>query len=154
MSKKEPLIMGQLHKDQRVLNSIALADIIIRRNNSAFLSSVDKNHSNEEKTAVLMKKLMESDIDPVLFDSLLSSNADRKLKARFGIAFLVLTIIFTITSYAIVILNSICKWGISEVAITSLVIETPIQFIGLLYIIARNLFPQKHIVSSVNASEK
>jgi hypothetical protein len=41
-----------------------------------------------------------------------------------------------------VVANSILKWGISDIAITGLIVETPLQFIGLLYIIARNLFPQ------------
>jgi hypothetical protein len=37
--------------------------------------------------------------------------------------------------------------GISDVAITALIVETPIQFIGLLYIIVRNLFPQRQMAS-------
>ena len=58
-------------------------------------------------------------------------------------AFLALTFLFTMGSYSIVVLDGIFKWNISQVAITALIIETPIQFVGLLYIIARNLFPQR-----------
>lgn len=96
----------------------------------------------KEKKAQLVKDLSESDIDPLLFDVLISNEIDRKLKVKFGVAFLVLSVLFTIASYLIVVLNSTQHWGISNIAITALIIETPIQFIGLLYIIARNLFPQ------------
>ncbi|MNG22419.1 hypothetical protein D3C84_1069010 [compost metagenome] len=89
-----------------------------------------------------MRELAKLDVDPETFDTLLTNELDRKLKVNFGIAFLVLTCLFTVASYAIVILDAIYNWGISEIAITALIIETPIQFIGLLYIIARNLFPQ------------
>ncbi|CAK8719401.1 hypothetical protein KKHLCK_08575 [Candidatus Electrothrix laxa] len=96
----------------------------------------------EEKKIDIIKQLLESDIDPQLFDVLIQNEVDRRLKVRFGITFLVLTFLFTTASYAIVICNGIFKWNISETAIAALIIETPIQFIGLLYIIARNLFPQ------------
>ena len=88
-----------------------------------------------------MKELTDSGIDLVVFDTLLSNEIDRRLKTRFGLAFLALTFLFTAASYSIVIFDGIYEWKISEVAITALIIETPIQFIGLLYIIARNLFP-------------
>jgi hypothetical protein len=52
------------------------------------------------------------------------------------------TVAFTVVSYLVVIFNSLFNWGIGQVAITALIIETPIQFIGILYIIARNLFPR------------
>jgi hypothetical protein len=97
--------------------------------------------SLEEEKHNLVKELLKSDIDPVSFDVLLSNEINRRLKVRFGIAFLLLTLIFTATSYAIVVFDGIFDWGISDIAITALIIETPIQFIGLLYIIARNLFP-------------
>jgi hypothetical protein len=105
------------------------------------LSGEKKKSLAEEKTE-LMKELAKLDVDPKTFDTLLTNELDRKLKVNFGVAFLILTCLFTIASYAIVILDSIYSWGISEIAITALIIETPIQFIGLLYIIARNLFPQ------------
>ena len=108
-----------------------------------------KKQSLEEEKHKLVKELLESDIDPVSFDILLSNEINRRLKVRFGVAFLILTLLFTIASYSIVVLDAIYKWGISEVAITALIIETPIQFIGLLYIIARNLFP-----SSQNENNK
>jgi hypothetical protein len=90
----------------------------------------------------LLQTLSQAGIDPSLFDLMLSNELDRTLKKQFGVAFLTATIFFTLLSFAVIILNSAQKWGISDTAITALVIETPIQFIGLLYIIARNLFPQ------------
>jgi hypothetical protein len=90
----------------------------------------------------LLQALSQAGIDPHLFDLMLANELDRSLKKQFGIAFLSATIFFTLLSYAVIVFNSIEKWGISDIAITSLIIETPIQFIGLLYIIARNLFPQ------------
>ncbi len=107
------------------------------------LSSEKKKSLAEEKTE-LMRELAKLDVDPETFDALLTNELDRKLKVNFGVAFLVLTCLFTVASYAIVILDSVYIWGISEIAITALIIETPIQFIGLLYIIARNLFPQSN----------
>lgn len=88
------------------------------------------------------KELKEAGIDLLQFDILQSSELDRKLKRSFGYLFLILTLFFTAASYLIVVFNSINGWHIPEKAITALIIETPIQFIGLLYIIARNLFPQ------------
>lgn len=96
-----------------------------------------------EEKVTLVKELIESGIDPAAFDVLISNEMNRRLKVRFGVAFLVLTLLFTAASYSIVILDGIHEWKISSVAITALIIETPIQFIGLLYIIARNLFPQR-----------
>lgn len=101
----------------------------------------ERKKSLEEEKHLLVKSLLEADIDPVVFDVLLSNEINRRLKVQFGVAFLILTVLFTAVSYAIVILDGIYFWGISEVAITALIIETPIQFVGLLYIIARNLFP-------------
>jgi hypothetical protein len=90
----------------------------------------------------LLQELSQAGIDPHLFDLMLSNELDRSLKKQFGVAFLVATIFFTLLSYGIIVFNSIEKWGITGTAITALIVETPIQFIGLLYIIARNLFPQ------------
>jgi hypothetical protein len=90
----------------------------------------------------LLKSLTEAGVDPQLFDRLLSTEVDRMLKVRFGVAFFIATIVFTLLSFAVIVLNSVWKWGINDIAITGLIIETPLQFIGLLYIIARNLFPQ------------
>ncbi len=106
-----------------------------------------KNRDDDERNAPytqfrLLQELTASGIDPRLFDLMLSNELDRNLKKQFGVAFFTATIFFTLVSFAVIILNSVLKWGISDLAITSLIIETPIQFIGLLYIIARNLFPQ------------
>jgi hypothetical protein len=102
----------------------------------------ERKKTLEEQKVELLKKLEEMHIDPVTFDILLANETDRTLKVYFGRVFLILTFLFTSASYSIVILDGIYGWNISTVAITSLIIETPIQFIGLLYIIARNLFPQ------------
>jgi len=108
----------------------------------------DDRVNAREAQLELLEKLTNADIDPHLFDLMLSSEQDRILKKQFGVAFLAATIIFTMASYAVIILNSVHKWGISDIAITSLIVETPIQFIGLLYIIARNLFPQQTLAHS------
>jgi len=110
------------------------------------LRKAEQAHVTPQNYAVAvrtLKELTESGIDPAAFDSLISNEIDRKLKVQFGIVFLLLTFLFTAASYSIVILDGIYQWNISQVAITALIIETPIQFIGLLYIIARNLFPQR-----------
>ena len=101
----------------------------------------ERQKNLEERKTQLVKELSDAGIDPVMFDVLLSNELDRQLKLHFGAIFLCLTVVFTIASYAIVILNATQHWQISEIAITALIIETPIQFIGLLYVIARNLFP-------------
>ena len=133
----------------------AAANILLGSSIAGFprfaLTSEKKRTLAEEKTE-LLQELEKLEIDPEIFDALLTNELDRKLKVSFGVAFLVLTCLFTIASYAIVILNSIYKWGISEVAITALIIETPIQFIGLLYIIARNLFPQSNTNNKLTSS--
>ena len=115
----------------------------------------ERKKTVEEQKHILVKQLLESDIDPVAFDVLLSNEINRRLKVQFGVAFLVFTLLFTVASYAIVILDGIYDWGISEIAITALIIETPIQFVGLLYIIARNLFPNSaNDVSNKQSSVK
>jgi hypothetical protein len=73
---------------------------------------------------------------------LLSNELDRTLKKQFGVAFFAATMFFTMLSFGVIVFNGIYHWGISDTAVTALIVETPIQFIGLLYIIARNLFPQ------------
>lgn len=91
----------------------------------------------------LLHDLTQAGIDPALFDLMLSSELDRTLKKQFGVAFFAATVVCTAASFAVIIFNAINHWGISDIAITALIVETPIQFIGLLYIIARNLFPQR-----------
>jgi hypothetical protein len=110
--------------------------------------SAEKKVNLQQQQLELLKSLTEAGVDPQLFDRLLSTEVDRMLKVRFGIAFFVATVVFTLLSFAVIVFNSIYKWGISDIAITGLVIETPLQFIGLLYIIARNLFPQTPLQKS------
>jgi hypothetical protein len=107
-----------------------------------FGGSTEKKKTLEEQKTLLVKELSAAGIEPMVFDAMLSNEIDRRLKIRFGVAFLSLTVLFTTASYAIIIMNAVYKWAISDVAITSLIIETPIQFVGLLYVIARNLFPE------------
>lgn len=95
----------------------------------------------EQEKAAMVKDLMKSGIDPSIFDALLSNEINRRLKVRFGSFFLAITFFFTAASYVIVVLNSVYQWKIPDVAIISLIIQAPIQLIGLLFIIARNLFP-------------
>jgi hypothetical protein len=118
------------------------AEILKQTSPFNFFSSEEKRLTLQERQLELVKALSAAGIDPQLFDLLLSAELDRQLKARFGIAFFAATVVFTCVSYAVIILNSVYKWGINDIAITGMVIETPLQFIGLLYIIARNLFPQ------------
>jgi hypothetical protein len=102
----------------------------------------EKVENAREVQVKLLQTLTAANIDAQLFDLMLSRELDRNLKQRFGVAFFSATIFFTLMSYGVIIGNGIGKWGISNGAITALIAETPIQFIGLLYIIARNLFPQ------------
>ena len=103
----------------------------------------------EQRKLDLIRELLELEVDPEVFDVLLQNETDRRLKVRFGCVFLFLTFLFTTASYSIVVLDGIYKWNISQVAITALIIETPIQFVGLLYIIARNLFPQTEAIPKI-----
>ncbi len=117
-----------------------LADIALKSGESLF-SSKDAEKTLEERKTILVQQLMSSGIDPAAFDVLIANEINRKLKTQFGVVFLVFTFLFTAASYAIVVLDGALRWGISPMAITALVVETPIQFVGLLYVIARNLFP-------------
>lgn len=110
--------------------------------------------SIEEQKSDLVSKLLAAGIDPLVFDILLSNEIDRRLKTRFGIAFIILTFLFTAASYCIVILNGPMQLRISDNAITGLIIETPIQFVGLLYIIARNLFPDGKSTKSLSSKSR
>lgn len=144
-----------------------LADYFLDKSTPSFYSELlslvsktarQKKRTVEEEKHKLVKELLDSDIDPVAFDLLLSNEIDRRLKVRFGVTFIVLTILFTVASYSIVVFDSIYAWDMSAVAITALIIETPIQFVGLLYIIARNLFPSERnrgqeLVGKVRSAE-
>jgi len=100
------------------------------------------------KTEQLIKMLSES-MGPKTFDTVLTIEIDMALKKRYAMVFCWMAALFSLLSYAVVILDAVLSWGISDLAITALIIETPIQFVGLLYIIARNLFP-----SSGNTEKK
>jgi hypothetical protein len=128
------------------------------RRNSAVppsLSSVQEELVRQERVTVrrdqvslrreqvtILSELSKLGIDPVFFDLMLSNELDRNLKRQFGVLFLALTSVFTGISYLVIVLAGILEWKIPSIAITALIVETPLQFIGLLYIIARNLFPQ------------
>jgi len=114
----------------------------------------ERQKTVEECKTQLVKELTDAGIDPVMFDILLTNEMDRRMKIHFGIGFLVLTVLFTAASYAIVILDAVFAWKISSAAITALIIETPIQFIGLLYVIARNLFPGNDRASGSTKDKK
>lgn len=101
----------------------------------------EQRETVEQQLAARFEELGQAGIDPELFDSLLSNEIDRQLKKSFGITFIVLAVLFAIVSYVTVLLDAIFDLGISTIAITAIVIEIPIQFFGLLYIIAKNLFP-------------
>ena len=80
-------------------------------------------------------------MDPVIFDILATAQINRGLKKSFGIAFIVITCIFTLVSYAIIIFASIYDWKIPPAAFTALIIQAPLQMVGILYIMAKNLYP-------------
>jgi len=123
-----------------------LADILSHRSRLS-------GHSTQRKEMLAtLRELSNLKIDPKIFDSLLSNEMDRRLKRRFGWVFIALTCTFTLLAYTIVVANSVWEWNIPSYAVTALVIETPIQLIGLLYVVARNLFPQYH-VKNVGAEE-
>jgi hypothetical protein len=90
---------------------------------------------NEEK-----KKGVQA-VNPVIFDILASSEVNGRLKRSFGIAFIVITCLFTFVSYAIIIFASIYEWKIPAAAFTALVIQAPLQMIGILYVMAKHLYP-------------
>jgi len=56
-------------------------------------------------------------------------------------AFVGITCAFTIVSYAIIVLSAVYEWKLPTAAVTALVIQAPLQMIGILYIMAKNLFP-------------
>ena len=152
-SDKIELVESNSEKKQIELNTYAiiLAEILIlafSRNIFDFIPFLgikykkEKRRTMEEKKVELVKTLVDSNIDLHVFDSLITNELNRRLKINFGVTFLIFTFIITIAAYLIIIFNAIYKWNISQIAITVLIIEIPLQFIGLLYIIAKNLFPE------------
>ena len=87
-------------------------------------------------------------VDPVIFDVLLSNEVNRRLKVKFGVAFIFITTIFTLVSYGIIVAASMYEWKMPPAAVTALVIQAPLQMIGILYIMAKNLFPATPLQAS------
>jgi hypothetical protein len=133
---------------------IAIARITDRLMGVSSLFAPKEKVNLREEQLKLLQELTKVGIDPTLFDLMLSSELDRALKRQFGIAFFISTIFFTMLSYAVIVANGILHWGISETAITALIVETPIQFIGLLYIIARNLFPHREVLVPFKSKDR
>lgn len=96
-----------------------------------------------KKIKLLLADLTKEQIDISEFQNHLDNEMERQLKKYFGFIFFIFTGFFTLLSYSIVICNSILDWGIPEYAIIALVIEIPIQFIGILYIIANHFYPKR-----------
>jgi len=80
-------------------------------------------------------------VDPVIFDILVTNETNLRLKKNFGIAFIVITCLFTLISYGIIVCASIWEWKIPSAALTALVVQAPLQMVGILYIMAKSLFP-------------
>lgn len=104
----------------------------------------EKRKKYTEEIILLIKELNTVGISLDAFDKYLESEIDRKMKQKYGAIFLVFTFIFTSASFSIIILNSMLGWNISDIAITGLIIQIPVQFVGILLIIANNLFPKKN----------
>jgi hypothetical protein len=128
--------------DQRIKFHEAMAKVFVEQ---LGVSGQKKQEELLQQRMLLMKELIDAGIDPSLFDMMLARELDRALKKKFGWAFLGATVGFALLSYGIIVFNGIYTWNISSTAITALIAETPLQFIGLLYIIARNLFPQSTV---------
>jgi hypothetical protein len=96
----------------------------------------------------LFSKLRTEGIDQAAFEQHLNNEINRTLKKQYGSRFFFITFFFTVLSFSIVILNSILHWNIPDGAIIGLIIEIPIQFVGIMYIVAKHLFP------NVEKSEK
>jgi hypothetical protein len=60
---------------------------------------------------MVLQRRPEAGIDPQLFDLLLSAELDRRLKSRFGVAFFVATIFFTLLSFGVIVFNGVQKLG-------------------------------------------
>jgi hypothetical protein len=107
--------------------------------------SAEAQKTLKEKRAEIMDEmegLKKKGIDPLVFHTILVNDTNRELKIIYARTFTGLTVFFTVASYAIVVCNIPFKWNISPTVINALMVETPIQFIGILYIIAKNLFPK------------
>lgn len=72
-----------------------------------------------------------------------SEKIDRIVRICFGIGLLLLTVLFTATLCTIIMLAGFRKWETFKVAITALMIATPIQFVVLLCVIASCVLPRR-----------
>ena len=110
---------------------------------STRLSQFDKEFETGKKTdgAKRPKATPVKPVDPLIFDILVSNEYNRQLKKNFGIAFVGITCAFTVVSYGIIVLSAVYEWKLPTAAITALVVQAPLQMIGILYIMAKNLFP-------------
>ena len=113
----------------------ALAD-----SNRPFFRRVGDTSLDEEKLRIA-KELQDAGIDLQVFDVMLSNEIDRNLRKNFAWVFAIAAIVITLASYILIILNYSKKWGIHDAVMTAFIIEVPIQFIGILYIVAKDLFP-------------
>lgn len=144
---------GKINSAKENMSNSVLATYIaskaaeeIAKNKTAFSFlgfSKKSDHEIEEWKIDILNQLKKADIDLLQFDILLNNGINRNLKKNFAKNLICLTIFFTISSYLILILNSPKIWalGIPEHALTAFIIEIPIQFVGILYIIAKHLFP-------------
>lgn len=97
------------------------------------------NINNIKPPKQITKKQMEESVST----ESIKDKTDRRLKIGFGIIFTFFTIVFTFISYAIIILNYQKHIGIPDYIIAGLVVKIPFEFIGILYIITRHLYPTK-----------
>lgn len=133
----------------RLSLGISLGDLTTLSINFGELFSKKKRDKRkkqlEKQKVILLTGLQKAGVDPSAFKIHMNNEINRRLKKQYGALFFLFTFLFTVASYLIVVLNSVLSWNIPASAITALVIETPIQFVGILYIIARNLFPEKKV---------
>jgi hypothetical protein len=80
-------------------------------------------------------------VDPVIFSILVTNETNMRLKKNFGIAFIIITCLFTLISYGIIVAASIWDWKMPPAALTALIVQAPLQMVGILFVMARNLFP-------------
>ena len=101
-------------------------------------------HIEEHKVEGEEKK---QQVDPMIFSILVNNEINKKLKKNFGIAFVAITCLFTLISYAIIILASVYEWKMPAAAMTALIVQAPLQMVGILFVMARNLFPTVPVIT-------
>lgn len=104
---------------------------------------IKKREERLENAAKRLNELHKNGVDLIAYEKHLNNELNRRLKKQYGAWFFVLTFVFSTVSYSVVIFESIYDWGIPDAALVALIIEIPIQFVGILLIIANNLFPKK-----------